>query len=359
MTDLLPPIQIDHQDAKAVPHPISSSRPGGPALPGGQGRRDTHSRGVAGEPSADGQTRPETQNTSAIGNLSTPPKVRPQPILTPAGSTLSQPSGDSRADTQSTSDGWLELRIWAEMFNDAQQARIAAVNQAERGGVDPIIYTAHIDRVTAAEAECKKALIRCYRRITPPGIRQFQQEQRGIGEHEMARLLGHLGHPIIATPHHWEGTGAKRHLVGDEPFARTVSQLWQYCGHGKPGRARKGASADDLAALGSPMLKAQVWRMATSMAKAGVRTIGVDDKNEDYNPDNREAISRYGDVYLATRRAVADKVHTVDCVRCGPSGKPALEGSPWSSGHRHAHSLRIVGKTFLRDLWLAAHEAAS
>ena len=95
------------------------------------------------------------------------------------------------------------------------------------------------------------------------------------------------------------------------------------------------------------------------MAKAGVRTIEADDKNEDYNPDNREAISRYGDVYLATRRAVADKVHTVDCVRCGPSGKPALEVSPCSPGHRHAHSLRIVGKTFLRDVWLASHEAAS
>ncbi len=55
-----------------------------------------------------------------------------------------------------------------------------------------------------------------------------------------------------------------------------------------------------------------------------------------------------------TKEAVADKTHTVECVRCGPSGKPAQPGSPWSKGHQHAHALRVVGKEILRDLWVVS-----
>ena len=93
-------------------------------------------------------------------------------------------------------------------------------------------------------------------------------------------------------------------------------------------------TAEQLAAQGSPMLKMLVHLNAESCMKT--------------------MSSPYRLVYERVRQDVTDKVHTVECVRCGPSGKPAQPGAPWSPGHQHAHALRIVGKEILRDLWTVA-----
>jgi hypothetical protein len=238
------------------------------------------------------------------------------------------------------------------MFEDAQQTRIATTNRAERGGVDPGAYLAYIESVTLAEKVCGTHMRKCYRRVVPEEIRNWQQAMGGIGEHLLARLLGHLGHPVWATPHHWEGTGSKRVLVADEPFARTVGQLWQYCGHGAPGRIKKGATFEELAAMGSPKLKMIVHLISEGIVKAGIRK--YPDAPAEFDPDSRYSITAYGQVYLDVRKTVADKVHTAECVRCGPSGKPAQIGSPWSAGHKQAHALRMVGKEILRDLWIVS-----
>lgn len=233
-----------------------------------------------------------------------------------------------------TREQWLTLRIWAEQFEDAQKARIAAVNRAERGGVDPVIYEAFIESVTTAEKVCKKHLLACYRQTVPTAIKEWQAQTLGIGDHMLARLLGHLGHPVHATPHHWEGTGSKRQLVADEPYDRTLHQLWQYCGHGAPAKRRRGMTAEEAAGLGNPRLKMIVHLNAVSGMK--------------------QMRSPYRVVYENVREVVADRVHSVECVRCGPSGKPAQVGSLWSPGHQHAHALRLVGKEILRDLWIVA-----
>lgn len=299
------------------------------------------SRPKAGPPGSphliDGPVAPETQPSPAVDHSPDHGHTRPETQTPPAvvGPHSNQPPAKALSHPkESAPDGWLELRIWAEMFEDAQKARIAATNRAERGGVDPDVYSAYTDVLVAAEKTCGLHMRKCYRRVVPPAIVEWQKATAGIGEHLLSRLLGHLGHPIWTTPHHWEGAGQARVLVTDPPFERTVGQLWQYCGHGAPGRAKKGASADDLAALGSPKLKMIVHLCAEACMKA--RT------------------SPYRLVYEQTRLAVADKVHTVECVRCGPSGKPAQPGTPWSPGHQHAHALRIVGKELLRDLWIVS-----
>jgi hypothetical protein len=265
---------------------------------------------------SDGQHRPEAQGLPAVADTlsATPTRSGPQPMT--------------------VSSGWLELRIWAEMFHDAQKQRIASVNRAERGGVDPDIYVAYIEAVERAEHTCRLQLRKTYRRVVPVDIREWQKNAHGIGVDLLARLLGHLGDPVIATPHHWEGTGSDRVLVADPPFRRTVAQLWQFCGHGAPGRVRKGMTADELAALGNPNLKMIVHLMAECAMK--------------------QMSSPYRVVYDDARAATVDKLHTVECVRCGPSGKPAQPGTPWNPGHQHAHALRVTGKEILRDLWLAA-----
>lgn len=297
---------------------------------------DTHARCVGGDPSAGSQSTPDTHVGHAPGTFSNDEQDGPDThrLHAVVGPIATRPTSVASTPKDAPSGGWLELRIWAEMFEDAQKSRIASVNRAERGGVDPVVYDAYTEALVTAEKVCGLHMRRCYRRVVPDAIREWQKVTPGIGEHLLARLLGNLGHPVWTTPHHWEGTGAARVLVTDAPFERTVGQLWQYCGHGAPGRAKKGATAEDLAALGSPKLKMIVHLLAEACMKT--RT------------------SPYRLTYERVREEVAEKVHTVECVRCGPSGKPAQPGSPWSPGHQHAHALRIVGKELLRDLWIVA-----
>jgi len=280
---------------------------------------ETHTPPVRVDPSADDHHQGETHRRLVVGNFSNQPS---------SANGLTQSQG-SRAG-----DGWLELRIWAEMFEDAMQQRIAANNRAERGGVDPSVYAAYTDALQKAENVCALEMRRCYRRVVPESIRTWQKNTHGLGEHAIARLLGHLGHPRIATPHHWEGTGSARTLIADEPFERTIGQLWQYCGHGRAERKRKGMTATELAAQGSPVLKMIVHIIAECTMK--------------------QKASPYRVVYDDIKTKCADKTHSVECVRCGPSGKPAQPGTPWKPGHIHAHALRITGKEILRDLWLVA-----
>lgn len=281
------------------------------------------------------QAQPVTHPAAADLDTSSPPaSSATQPTRPPLGSTLSEPAVQRQYDTHMTSDGWLELRVWAEMFNDAQQQRIATTNRAERGGVDPDIYAPYTEALEIAEKAARRGMILAYRRTVPNEIQSWVKQSHGLGEPLMARILGHLGHPIWASPHHWEGTGAKRLLITDPPYERTVGQLWQYCGHGRPGRAQKGATAADLAALGSPTLKMLVHLASECCMK--------------------QKASPFRLVYEQARIDYRDKTHSVVCVRCGPSGKPAQPGSPWSLGHQYNAALRKVGKEILRDLWTAA-----
>jgi hypothetical protein len=309
---------FDPTTAKAFPTPKLDT-PSSGVSPSGQDVDDTHEGFAAGE-SFDPTTAKEF----------------PTPKLDTPSSGVSQPpfAHNTFENQACLGDGWLELRLWAAMWDDAQRARIAACNRAERGGVDPDIYAGYVATLRAAEHECLLAMRRCYRRVVPAEIQAWQRASAGLGIDRLAKILGHLGHPVWATPHHWEGSGAARLLVSDPPFARSVSQLWQYCGVGAPSRRSKGMSADEVFALGNPALKKLLYLAALECMKC------------------RGGVYRL--IYERARLEVADKVHSVECVRCGPSGKPALPGSPWSPGHQMAHALRIVGKEILRDLWIVA-----
>ena len=275
-----------------------------------------------------------TPRSSDGGTLSTSANEQSLPTAEPPGSNLPEPPVHTGRAPQTTADGWLELRIWAEMFHDAQQQRIATANRAERGGVDPDVYAPYTEALETSERVVRLQMIRCYRRTVPSEIREWVKNTHGLAEPLMARILGHLGDPRWATPHHWEGTGANRMLITDPPFERTVGQLWQYCGHGRPGRPQRGATAEAIAALGSPNLKMLVHVAAECCMK--------------------QKASPFRLVYEQARLDYADKLHSVECVRCGPSGNPAQPGTPWSAGHQYVVALRKVGKEILRDLWKVA-----
>lgn len=251
--------------------------------------------------------------------------------------------------------GWLQLRKWGDAFDDAQRFRIAQGNRlgfdanGKRTKTAPNLpaelFSGQYSLIQSVELAAQKELKRAYKNFVPEPIREFQKETCGLGEHMLARLLGAVGHPAVAIPSFWqpgqppEGhvcdfrckPDSKRHLIHGEPYLRTKSQLLQYCGHGAPKRIPKGASQEELLWNGNPNAKKFTFMISESLMK------------QKANP------SKYRLLYEELRE---EKLHHLtECVRCGPSGKPAQPGSPLSDKHSHMRALRLVGKQFLRDLY--------
>lgn len=233
----------------------------------------------------------------------------------------------------SLSDPFLALA--ADVLDDLETVRIANENRyrqltrteadsdgEERGfGLDdthPDVARlgALVDSLRKAEHQTGLNLNRLLRQH-PLG--PWVKAQKGIGEKQAARLLAVVGDPYVN-----EQTGE----------IRTVSQLWAYCGHGDPARRKfKGMTQADLFRLGNPVAKSRLWLISTAVLKAQGPLVTA---------------------YYDRKTATEGRLHASTCVRCGPSGNPAPEGSPWSDAHRHADALRVLGKTILRELWIEA-----
>lgn len=215
-----------------------------------------------------------------------------------------------------------------EALRIATENRVRALTRTEadadgeyRGlGLDarsPEVATAMamLDMMKSLEKEATKALQREVRKSPLYG---WVKRNKGIGEKQAARLLAVIGDPYWNDLH-------------ERP--RTVSELWAYAGYsvieGSAQRRRKGIKSN-----WNDKAKSRAFLMAQSCVK---RLDGS-----------------YRKVYDAARAQYADSIHSTDCVRCGPAGKPALAGTPLSLGHQHARALRRISKEILRDLWLEA-----
>jgi hypothetical protein len=245
----------------------------------------------------------------------------------------------STISTEATSSAynqtdWNSLRTVAESFWDAQKARIATTNRLERGGIDKEdgLYQAVLWGADVQEKHLGKVLRDEYRRVVPENIRAWVEETPALGEPSMARLLGHMGHPRIAVPFHWEGNSKdERHLVPDEPFLRTAAQLRQYCGVGNPALKRhRGMDKDEAMKAGSPVLRMLLHVIGANCVKHE---------------------GPYRGLYDEYRLFVRDKVHSVECKQCGSPGKPAQPGTPWRLGHQHGAALRRIAQQIVTDLW--------
>lgn len=285
------------------------------------------------------------------------------------------------------------LRVLAEMFHDIQETRKAQVSRAQRAEVVSEGYDDVIEALLEMEHKLSLLLKRQYRKTVSPSIRKWQQESCGIGEHNVARFLGHSGDPVWAYPKHWEGRGKKnsgkdhirsedheravlagedldgdhsttdihlppvaineasdggqpptedqqgsavvgRHLVSDPPYRRRVGQWWSFIGIGDAKRQRRsGMSADEAMGCGNPTLKSLAIQLAVSCIKQK---------------------GHYRDLYDLRRVRNATATHNDPCRRCGPSGRPAPAGSPLSGKHQDADALRIVAKAITKDLLTAA-----
>jgi len=231
------------------------------------------------------------------------------------------------------------LRLEARDLEDVMQTRIRASNRngAFLRANDGCSVEDGVASMLLADTEKQylKNLTSTMRKLVGPHMQAFLATP-GIGDKLASRLLGEIGHPVIAFPKHWEerpdakGTDAdpKRVLIEDEPFERMVSQLWTYCGYGDATkRHRAGMTQEEALACGSPRAKSLVYLLSVGCMKL----VGGEDKNGVVR-----ARSPYRNVYEEA------KAHY-------ETARPE-----WTPGHRHSAALRKVSKEILKDLWVAA-----
>jgi len=214
------------------------------------------------------------------------------------------------------------LTIYADLLDDLERSRIATENRIrslrEVKGLAGSPEEERLDSIAMGLAEAeRKATNELRKAVKAHPLGEWIGAQIGVGEKQTGRLLGVLGDPSLRVD-----------LETGEATERTVSQLWSYCGYGdaKAQVRRRGEKANWNATL-----KMRAFLIAESCIK--------------------QSASPYRKVYDDARAKYADAVHAEGCKQCGPSGKPAQPGSDLRDGHKHARALRLVAKSFLRDLW--------
>jgi hypothetical protein len=318
------------------------------------------------------QTRPDTQRTCVGGTHSSPPAIE---CATTKGCSLegNQTEDGSAATMQASSpneraslaDPFLALA--ADVLDDTEATKIANENrlrQLTRTAVDSDgeergfgLDESHPDVANLAALVAllgqveHQAVLQLQRKMRKHPLGPWIKSQKGVGDKQAARLLAVIGDPYWNDLH-------------NRP--RTVSELWAYSGlHVLPasqigigtqdtfaggdsspagGDSSQASHADHVAFAGvaarrqkgtkanwSTLAKTRAYLISESMLRAG----------------NRE-------VYDKRKAATEGRLHGAPCVRCGPKGKPAQPGSPWSDGHRHADALRIQSKELLKGLWREA-----
>jgi hypothetical protein len=270
-----------------------------------------------------------------------------------------------RAPKRTNPGSYTELRMWAEMFADAQADRVKFENRDRSGTITAEALGPVLELYKEAEKRLERELLACYRVTVPERVQRWARETGGIGEHTLARLLGATGDPRMAYPRHWEGTGPGRHLVDDEPHPRMLSQLWAYTGRGAPKNRDVKGDAAALLANGRPDAKKLGYLMAQSQVKSnaaggtGYRHVfdAVKDKYR-LKVHSRDCEGGYsGPLYVKCKTHVPDD-GTLVTLEQAASGKVklgyALKGDPYQASHVQAIALRHTAKEILRDLWLTA-----
>lgn len=309
-------------------------------------------------------TKPQVAAPARATAGTAPRKATPARANQEAASTEAPPAranvrATSTAETPARADALTAIRLLGRTLDDLERLRIMHGNRvaaALRDGHDvPWIEVVNqqLEQVEhAAELELKRSW-----RKHP--LAPWAKQIPGCGELLMARLIAEIGDPA------------------DRP---NPGKLLAYCGHGDPARAGqvpKGATQEELFKRGNPAAKKATWKLAYQF----MRTVGTIEPTVETettrsparpDADNDHAIavaetngpargraprSPYRDIYDARKTATEGRLHAKTCVRCGPSGHPAPAGSPWSDAHRHADALRIVGKRFLIDLWVASRHS--
>jgi hypothetical protein len=173
---------------------------------------------------------------------------------------------------------------------------------------------------------------------------------QGVGLKQAARLLGTIRDPYWNDLH-------------NRP--RRLRELWAYCGFHVLDTSTQILNGDHVP-VGAGVDSDRNTTHSTTGSHhmcGGVAPTRKRGQKANWNDDARKRVwliaascikkaeSPYRAVYDATREKYAEAAHQTPCIRCGPAGKPALEGSPLSAGHQHARAMRAMSKEILRGLW--------
>jgi hypothetical protein len=320
-----------------------------------------------------GQTDPAAHVGLAVGDYDQPapanPRARPienAPVLAPF-------SGEEGPF----------LALLADILDDLERTRIANENRlrqltrtetdkdGEKRGfgltVDMPQVAAVADLVEALGKLEHRSTLQLQRALRKHPLGPWVKATIGIGEKQGGRLIAAIGDPYWNTLH-------------DRP--RLVSELWAYCGlhvlpaahsmreaqigfggggkQGDPGHLA-GETQQAPAGVAPSRTRGQKasWSATAKMraylcAESCVKQRCPACKPLDGKHGDDCTCSPYRVVYDEGRLKYADALHQVDCKRCGPSGKPALTGSPLSAGHQDARAMRLVMKEILKDFWREA-----
>lgn len=406
-TEQAPPIRSSSVEDSAPRLATNTASPITPPLDGAETSRVAACRtspnylSPRGDQPADRHPDADTPDRSAVGS-----NVGPDPAaICPAS-----PIKGSLLDPA--------LALAADVLDDLERVRIANENRLRQltrtdadvdggergfglteGHPDVLRLAVIVDALVRIEHDATLNLQRLVRRH-PLGA--WVKANRGVGEKQGGRLLASIGDP------YWRPELVREDGSVLSAGPRTVSALWAYCGlHVLPAGGHmsydpqdKVATGGDQANFGQAALHAhadgagagadlgQRCRDDAQRTSAGVAPRRARGQRANWSTDARmrvwniaEACKKqlvkpctgitadglavhvedcacggYRLVYDTGRAKYASAVHAVECVRCGPKGKPALIGSPLSPAHQDARALRLVMKEVLKDVWRAAKD---
>lgn len=276
------------------------------------------------------------RSTTSDEALSAGPQT-PPPAKGPATSIPEPPVVDPLLFVHATSHGDLEkLRIASE-----NRLRILTTTEPDDDGVmrgfglsESHPDVARLAGITAAlvslEHDAELGLKRSLRRCS---IHPWVKAQVGLGEKQVARLLGAVGDP------YW-------HLAEDRP--RTVSELWAYSGlHVLPASRRRGdahttsAGGDQAGDPGPSVSEVSGDHPGT----AGVAARRRKGQQANWSTDAKMR------AYLCATSCIKQERSPYRAVYLTRREHTAVTHPEWTPGHSHADGLRIASKAILRDLW--------
>lgn len=234
------------------------------------------------------------------------------------------------------------LEMCADVVDDLEKVKIANENRLrtlttprdQHGhgmSVDHPDVKRLADIVAALSAAEHQAVLNLQRVMRKHPLGPFVKNSKGIGEKQAARLLSSIRDPYWNDLH-------------NRP--RKLRELYRFCGMDVVNTSAQ-TTLDSQSAIGagvapskhrgervhwSPDARMRLWLIASKCVMVGHG-------------------GPYRAVYDAGRAKYADAVHTTECKRCGPKGKPALQGSPLSAAHQHGRAIRLIAKQILRDLF--------
>jgi hypothetical protein len=235
------------------------------------------------------------------------------------------------------------LGMLAATVDDLEKLKTAADNRLrqltrttvdkdgeERGfGLDETHPSVKTQKIVAENIDIayKKSVLNLERAMKNHPLGPWVQAQKGLGLKTIARLLASIGDPYWMVRHEKQG----EKLVVIEDRARTVSELWAYCGlavhDGMSQKRRKGETSNWKAEA-----KMRVWNVVQPIIKC---------KDSPY----RKLYDEIKESMQGATYGPADEGRMF-------KGKPIVVGQELSKGHIEARVQRRIMKQILKDLWI-------